>query len=67
MQPGYLVQKLVATEIVARDFALPPQLLLDDRLGGNAGVVTARVPQRALAHHPVPARNEEMRGSPKKQ
>lgn len=33
---------------------LSHQLLLHHHLGGDAGVVAARVPQRGLAAHPVP-------------
>ena len=42
----------VAAEIVAR-FALRLQLLLDDDLRGDAGVVGAELPQRVVALHPV--------------
>ena len=44
----------VAAELLARG-ALLRELLLDDVLGRDAGVVVARLPERVVALHPVPA------------
>ena len=51
----HLFQELLAAEVVAAD-ALRVQLAFDDDLGGDAGVVGARLPQRVVAAHAVVAR-----------
>jgi len=51
----HLLQEALAAEVVAAD-ALGVELALDDDLGGDAGVVGARLPQRVVAAHAVVAR-----------
>ncbi len=51
--PGALDERL-APEIVAGQ-PLSRELLLDDVLGGDPGVVVAGLPEGVVAHHPVPA------------
>ena len=46
------LDEVIAPEVVAR-FALGFELALDDHLGGDAGMVGARLPQRVVALHAV--------------
>ena len=48
------LEELGAAEVVPRLSLFLPHALLDHHLGGDAGVVTTRVPQHRLPPHPVP-------------
>ena len=55
LPPPNLLDELLAAEIVTRKIALLLQLLLDNDLRGNTGMIGARNPQDVLAAHAVPA------------
>ena len=57
----HLIQKLLASEIVAID-AFGPEISLDDELPGDARVVTAGHPQAGVAEHAVPADHDVLQG-----
>lgn len=49
-----LPQKGLSAQLVPAQPLLPPEFLLHHHLGGNARVVTARIPQGGLPAHAVP-------------
>lgn len=49
-----ILDEFLPAQIVASQTPLSHQLFLHHHLGGDAGVVTARVPQGGLPTHPVP-------------
>ena len=58
-----LLDERLAAQVVARLVQLALELLLDDHLGGDAGVVEARKPARLVAEHAVPARQRVLYGA----
>ena len=50
-----LGQKGLAPQLAARGLPVSRQLAFDNHLGGDAGVILARLPQRVKPAHPVPA------------
>lgn len=55
--PDFL-NEVLSPQIVAAQTSFSHQLLLHHHLRGDASVVAARVPQRGLSSHPVPADSE---------
>ena len=54
-----LLQESLSPQLVPTQPLLAPEFLLHHHLGGNARVVTARVPQGGLSAHAVPAGSME--------
>lgn len=54
-----LFDEVLSAEVMSGHPSLPHQFLLHHHLSRNASVIAARVPQRGLASHPVPASSDE--------